>query len=330
MRIAVVGAGAVGGTIAVLFDRAGHEVEITARGEHADSIARDGLRLSGTWGDHLARVPVGAELKRRPELAFVTTKAHAADSAMRPAARMLDGIPVVVVQNGLQSVTTARDALPTSPVIGALALFAASFLSPGRISVTASGPIHLDRGTVDTMPSLFAERALDGVLPVRVVNNFVGAQWTKLVINQVNAFPAITGLSVQEVVADPALRSALTRSMREAVKVGLASGVRFEPLQGMTHGLLTTFARAPESIAQFLPHLIARRMGAVPNPGSTLQSIRRGQLTEVDHLNGAVVRAAEEIGLGAPVNVRLVQLVHDVEQSQRFLRSPELSAALSR
>lgn len=325
----MIGAGGVGGTIAALFDRAGHDVEITARGDHADSVARDGLRLSGSWGDHLARVHVGAELQRRPELAFVTTKAHAAAEAMRPAARILDGIPVVVVQNGLQSVTTAQHALPTSPVVGALALFAASFLSPGRISVTASGPIYLDRGTGDTMPSLFAERALDGVLPVRVVNHFVGAQWTKLVINQVNAFPAITGLSAQEVIADSALRSALTRSMREAVQVGLASGVRFEPLQGLTHGLLSTFARAPEPIAQVLPRIIARRMGAVPNPGSTLQSIRRGQLTEVDFLNGAVVRAAEQIGMSAPVNAQLVELVHDVEKSQRFLGSPELSAALS-
>ncbi|HRQ00256.1 MAG TPA: 2-dehydropantoate 2-reductase N-terminal domain-containing protein, partial [Terrimesophilobacter sp.] len=56
MRIGVIGAGAVGGTIAALLDRAGHEVEVTARGATIESIRRHGIRLSGGWGDHTARV----------------------------------------------------------------------------------------------------------------------------------------------------------------------------------------------------------------------------------------------------------------------------------
>lgn len=328
MRIAIVGAGAVGGTIAALFDRAGHDVEVTARGEHADSIRDDGLRLTGAWGEHTARVLVGSELTRRPELAFVTTKANAADSAMRPAARMLDGIPVVVVQNGLESVTTAQNALPSSPVIGALALFAASFLSPGRVQVTGPGSTYLATEYGDSMPSLFAERTIAEVMPVQVVTNFVGAQWTKLLINQINAFPAITGLSAQEVIAHPGLRLALTRSMRETASVGFASGVRFASVQGVTDRLLRLFVRAPERMAQILPRRLGRRMGSVPNPGSTLQSIRRGQLTEVDYLNGAVVRAAASVDRPAPINTRLVQMVHEVERTGGFMRPLDLISAL--
>lgn len=328
MRIAVVGAGAVGGTIAALFDRAGHEVEVTARGDHAASVLREGLRLSGVWGEHTARVQVGPELQRRPELAFVTTKANAADSAMRPAARMLDGIPVVVVQNGLESVTTARNALPRSPVIGALALFAASFLSPGSVQVTGPGSTYLAREGGDSMPSLFAERTIAEVMPVRVVNNFVGAQWTKLLINQINAFPAITGLSAQEIIAHPGLRLALTRSMRETALVGFASGVRFAPVQGVTDRLLRLFVRVPERMAQVLPRRLGHRMGVVPNPGSTLQSIRRGQPTEVDYLNGAVVRAAAAIDGSAPINAQLVRMVHAVERTGQFIRPPDLIAGL--
>jgi 2-dehydropantoate 2-reductase len=60
-------------------------------------------------------------------------------------------------------------------------------------------------------------------------------------------------------------------------------------------------------------------MGSVPNPGSTLQSIRRGQLTEIDFLNGAVVAAAKQGGVGAPINEQLVGLVHEVEESGAFL-----------
>jgi 2-dehydropantoate 2-reductase len=71
---------------------------------------------------------------------------------------------------------------------------------------------------------------------------------------------------------------------------------------------------------------MARRMGATPNPGSTLQSIRRGQATEIDYLNGAVVRAAEGLGRTAPVNAALVALVHEVEASGSFLSPDEVTA----
>ncbi|MBU1587013.1 MAG: ketopantoate reductase family protein, partial [Actinobacteria bacterium] len=65
--------------------------------------------------------------------------------------------------------------------------------------------------------------------------------------------------------------------------------------------------------------------GATPNPGSTLQSIKRGQATEIDYLNGAVVRAAQAIGRTAPVNAELVKLVHEVERTKAFLTPAEVT-----
>jgi len=69
-------------------------------------------------------------------------------------------------------------------------------------------------------------------------------------------------------------------------------------------------------------------MGSVPNPGSTLQSVRRGQLTEIDALNGAVVRAAAAAGVSAPVNAALTAMVHEVERTGRFLTVDEIVARL--
>jgi 2-dehydropantoate 2-reductase len=71
-----------------------------------------------------------------------------------------------------------------------------------------------------------------------------------------------------------------------------------------------------------------RRMGGVPNPGSTQQSIRRGSLTEIDFLNGAVVDAARRAGSTAPVNAVLTELVHRVENTHEFLSPEEVVAAL--
>lgn len=329
MRIGVIGAGAVGGAIAALLDRAGHEVEVTARGAHLDAIRAHGLRLSGGWVDHVARVEANELLSHVPELAIVATKAQDAHTAIRDNVAMLRGVPVVVVQNGLDAIPTARDAAPDSEIVGGLAVFASSYLSPGEIVVTTPGRLYLgvEHGASD-VPAAYAARVLGEVLPTEVLSNLRGAQWSKLVINQVNALPAITGLSVQEVIAIGALRRIMAASIRENARIGLASGVHFERVQGITHGLIRLVSIAPIRLAQVLPLLMGRRMGAVPNPGSTLQSIRRGQATEIDYLNGAVVRAASALGRTAPVNAAMVRLVHEVEQRGEFFSPGEVSGLL--
>jgi 2-dehydropantoate 2-reductase len=323
MRVAVIGAGAVGGTIAALLDRGGHEVEVTARGENLEAIRANGISLTGSWGEHLAAVIANPALTRAPELAILTTKALDAPAAIRENADWLRGAPLVVVQNGIRAIASARAILPRTDVIGGLALFAASYLSPGAVAVTTAGSTYLgnDGRGLDVR---YAADVLGAVMPVRTTGNFAGAQWTKLVVNQINALPAITGLSAQATIADRGLRRVLTLSMREAVSVGIATGVRFEKLQGLSDRLLRAFRLLPPSIGQALPLVMSWRMGPTPNPGSTLQSIRRGQRTEIDYLNGAIVDAAAAAGTTAPVNAALVALVHEVEASGVFLPPGEV------
>ena len=163
-------------------------------------------------------------------------------------------------------------------------------------------------------------------MPAHAIDNFTGAQWTKLIVNQINALPAITGLSAQEVIGDRRLRPILTASLQEATRVGYARGVRFGSLQGL--GRPHPARRRHEHRAgrrRRVPLLMKRRMGATPNPGSTLQSIRRGQLTEIDYLNGAVVDEARAAGIEAPVNAAITALVHEVERAGAFLTPAEVA-----
>src|SRR4051812_10815470 len=112
MRIGVVGAGAIGGAIAALLTRGGHEVEVTARGAHLAAIREGGIRLTGGWGDYVARVEANEVLTRGAELVIVATKAQDAEAAIRANIRLLRGVPVVVVQNGLDGISTASAASP--------------------------------------------------------------------------------------------------------------------------------------------------------------------------------------------------------------------------
>ena len=331
VRIGIIGAGAVGGTIAALLDRAGHDVAVTARGEGLAAIRENGLRFDGAWGEHIAHVEASERLEAAPEIAFVCTKAQDAASALRANAEHLHRIPVVIVQNGLESLEVAADILPDSQLVGALALYAAQYVEPGHVTVTASGSTYLGNGTGTPDGALAPEAKrvaalLDPVMPALATANFVGAQWSKLVINMVNAMPALTGLSVQDTIRDAGLGRVVTASMRETVRIGLASGVRYATLQGLNDPMLRLFAALPLRAAHSLPALMARRMGGVPNLGSTLQSRRRGRTTEIDYLNGAVVRAAGAIGRTAPVNEAIVDAMHRLEREGTFLSRDEAAA----
>lgn len=331
MRIAVLGAGAVGGTLAALLARAGHDVEVTARGENLEAIRRDGIRLEGGFGTYHAKVAAAPEIGTVPELAILATKAQDAAAALDASAAALEGVPTLVVQNGLGGLAVAHEHLPSSHVLSGLALFAASYVAPGHVLVTGENPLVI--GAPDTTPREVLDRVasvLGGALPVEVTHDIRGAQWTKLLINHVNALPAITGLSVQEVVADDALRGVMTASMRESVRVARATGVRFGSMQGVPGRVLELIGVLPLWAGAAFPRLLARRMGTVPNPGSTLQSIRRGQLTEIDFLNGAVVDAARAGGVPAPVNAAIVEMVHEVERTGTFLTPADVVARVRR
>ncbi|MET0783293.1 MAG: 2-dehydropantoate 2-reductase [Leifsonia flava] len=330
MRIGIIGAGALGGTFAVLLERAGHEIQVTARGSGLAAIRAGGIRLSGGFGDGHGHPDATPTLSGAFDLVLVCTKAQDAEDAIAANAADVNGSPVIVVQNGLDGVRTASGLLPDSDCFGALSIIAANYTEPGAVRVTTRAATYLGRGSgpADAASKRWAA-VLSEAVPVIAVDDFVGAQWTKLVVNMLNGLPAITGLSVQEIIADRDLRRVLTASMREAVRTGMARGIRFGSLQGLSDSRLRFFSRLPLALGQALPRSMGVRMGSVPNLGSTLQSLRRGQRTEIDFLNGAVVREADAAGTTAPVNAAIVEMVHEVEASGASIGRDEVLRRIS-
>lgn len=326
MRIAVIGAGAIGGTLAALLDRAGHRVVVVARGENLQAIRRDGIHLTGAWGDHQAQVVAAAErLESTPELALICTKAQDAEAAILANAHHLAGIPVVIVQNGLDGLDTARRLLPDSRCIGAIAVFAADHPAPGHVTVATPGPLYIGDGTAEPSAAAVATaQILSSAIPSKAVSNFTGYQWTKLIVNQANSMPAITGGTVQETLGRKDLRRITAASIREAARIGLLHGVHFGRINVLGHPVLRFLASAPVGATGVLLAFLRRRVGRVPVTGSTLQSIRQGHPSEIDHLNGIIVSRAQAIGRKAPINASLTELVHEVEQTGHFFSPTEI------
>ncbi|WP_375388095.1 ketopantoate reductase family protein [uncultured Amnibacterium sp.] len=326
MRIGIIGAGALGGMLAVLLDRAGHDVVATARGEQLAAIRADGLRLEGAYGSASARFTAAEALPEAPDLAILAVKAQDAPAAAAQNASALDGVPLVIVQNGVAGPQSLAATLPSTPTIGAASMIAASYLRPGTVTVTAAGVTVLAPGTASAVQVRAAGDVLGAVVEVRIADDLAGLQWSKLVVNQLNAAPAVTGLSLQEAIASGPLTAAIAAAMRETIRVAHADGVRLAGLPALPPALVRTLDRLPLPFAAVaLRRGVLARMGDVPNPGSTLQSIRRGRPTEIDHLSGAVVATGARMGVPTPVNRRIVEVVREVAATGRFL-SPDDAA----
>lgn len=177
---------------------------------------------------------------------MVCTKAQDAEAAILANAQHLSGIPVVIVQNGLDGLDTARSLLPDSRRIGAIAVFAAERPAPGRVAVVTPGPCMWEMGLRDPLQRrVETARILSSAIPSKAVGNFTGHQWTKLIVNQANSMPAITGRSVQETLGRRDLRRITAASIREAARVGLQQGVRFGRMNVLGHTTPRILASAP-------------------------------------------------------------------------------------
>lgn len=328
MRIGIIGAGAVGGLFAAGLDRAGHEVAVAARGRTLEAIRRDGLRLEGRAGEHTARVEAAERLPAEVELVLCATKLHDVAASLRASRASCLGTPVVVLQNGISGPELAREALgPRARIVGGLAMFASTNHGEGRIELTGPGDtvVGLARGE-PTPLAVGVAGILDAASPTRAIANFEGAQWSKLVANHLNALPAILGTSVQDGLADPRLARIMAASMREAARAAAAEGVELAPLPMLWPELRVALAggdldAAAREVAKFGPYF-----GEVPNPGSTLQSLRRGVPTENAELGGRAAAVAEAYGLASPVTRALEAIVDEIERGAPHLSHEELAA----
>ncbi|WP_424467168.1 2-dehydropantoate 2-reductase [Pseudoclavibacter helvolus] len=340
MRVAVIGAGAVGGTLALLLDRAGHDVVLVVR-DSADTGrgARRELLLTGAYGKHRASFTQTTELAGAFDLVLIAVKAHDTRRAVEPHLLAVAAAPTIVVQNGLEGAATVERMLEHVPasqrtgfVAGGLATFAVNRPAPGQVQATATGTLTVGTSRVRRRAQLDQLAArLSPALDCTVTEDLASALWSKLLINQVNALPAITGLSVQEVGRDPELLSVLAASIGELLSVCTASGAAIVEL-GPLDSELTALANAvpaDAAAARARDRRLARELsaafGPTPNYASTQQSISRGEKTEIDALHGAVAAQGTASGIPCPVNASLTALVHDIEDG-----SPKLSAASTR
>ena len=293
--IAVMGAGAVGCYFGGMLARAGHDVTLIGRPSHVEAIQRDGLWLdTQTFSEHVKlQASVDVAAVAGAQLLLFCVKSTDTINAARQLAPYLSADTVVMsLQNGVDNVLSLQSVL-TQPVIPAVVYVATEMAGPGHVRHNGRGELVI--GEADASTAIATLLSAAGI-PVELSTNVAGALWAKLIVNcAYNALSAITQMPYGRLVQGEGVGQLMRDVVDECLAVAAAVGVS---VPGDSY----------EDVAR-----IARTMA--DQYSSTAQDLARSKRSEIDHLNGYVVRQAQAVGIKAPINQTLHMLVKLMEGS---------------
>jgi len=298
-RVAVVGAGAVGGYFGGLMADAGAPVVMIGRKSFVDAVTSRGLRLDTLHFSKTVQVEASTEIAAARGAAlvlFCVKTVDNADTARQLAPFLSPQAVVVSLQNGVDNVEqigrhTKIEALPAAVYV------AASVPEPGRVKHVGRGDLVLgpECDRTDTVAAIFRRANI----PCRISNNIEGELWAKLVANcALNAVSALAQARYGEIAASADARKLLEGIVSEVMAVARAAHITLPGLEEPT----SAFASAMK-IASQMPGQLS----------STGQDILGGKRTEIDSLNGFIARRGAELGVPTPVNHALFTLVKLLE-----------------
>jgi 2-dehydropantoate 2-reductase len=302
VKVCVVGCGAVGSLFAANLAQL-DDVEVWAYDlarDHVDAINTSGLRLSGA-GEVVGRLRATADAAELPPCDFgiVATKAMHTSAAISATAHAFAGGCVATVQNGLGNEEAIAEHV--ARVIRGTTFPAGKLLEPGHVQWDVKGDTTLgpfDAGTPLAEVARLADACTRGGMPTTAVADARGPQWRKVIFNaSTNPIGALTGLTHGRVCERPELRRLVSGLVDEGKAVAAAQGIELDadPEELIDH------AAKPEV--------------AYDHKASMLQDVEARRTTEVDYLNGGIVRFGREHGVPTPLNEAIWALVKGLEAS---------------
>ncbi|MFC3684024.1 ketopantoate reductase family protein [Hydrogenophaga luteola] len=294
LQVAVLGAGAVGCYYGGMLARAGHCVTLIGRPQHVQVFEAKGLRMQTLTFDETVKVQASTEASAvaGADLVLFAVKSPDTETAgaqMRE--HLKPGALVLCLQNGVDNAERLRAVLPGVQVAAAVVYVATEMAGPGHLR-------HHGRGELVIEPSPASERVAQALatagVSTEISDNVRGALWVKLILNcAYNALSAVGRIAYGELVQQPGVKDTMRDVVAECRAVAAADGVT----------LPGDVDLAVRRIAETMPSQYS----------STAQDLMRGKPSEIDHLNGYVVRRGEALGVPTPANRVLWAVVKLVE-----------------
>ena len=304
MKIAVVGAGAMGAIFGARFAQAGHDTHLVdVAVPLVDKINSDGITVVRGDDETVTQVPATTDPASvgPVDLVVFCVKCYHTPSAAEAARPLVDSSTVVAsLQNGWGNGDVLAGVFPPEQIVVGVTYNSGTVLEIGRVAHPGVGPTTIGSFTDGEGggPERLAEALMDGGLEATVASPIRPEIWKKLILNAATLpTAALIGMNAGALTAQPEMKELVSETAREAVAVARALGYDIDEQERIDaiHGLL-------------------ERAG--PARGSMLQDFEAGRRTEIDVINGAVVRAAGDKDVPVPINRAFVALVKGWESQQ--------------
>jgi 2-dehydropantoate 2-reductase len=301
MKFLIVGPGAMGCLFAARLKKAGFDATLLDYNEErAEQINEQGIVVEGVTGEYTAKVPtVAGGISERPDLVLLCVKSYKTREASQTIQPWLDQDTVVVtLQNGVGNVEILEEVFGKERVLGGVTAEAATLLGPGKIRHAGQGETIIGPGGD---PNSLTEKLISFLSQAgfksRSVDKVDDLIWGKLIINVgINALTAITRLKNGLLPQFDGTRLVMEEAVKEAVAVARAKNIQLP---------------YPDPLGR-----VIEVCGATAgNIASMLQDVLKERMTEVDAINGAIVREGRTTGIPTPVNLTLTSLVEAIQET---------------
>jgi len=321
--ILVIGTGAVGGIIAASIARAGYKVETVCKHkDYVDIASGRGLKVSGIKKDFTQVVRSYTrieDVKDTKDIVFLAVKAtDLEDVANRMKHVLSDESLVVAVQNGIVEYGLAS-IVGKHRLVSCIVGWGATMNEPANMVMTSAGDIII--GSFDkTGEGRLKEIAalLEEVAPVKISSDIIGDRYSKLIINScITSLGAVSGLYLGEMLNKRKARILFIEIMSEAMELAHIMKINVKPFGGKLD--YYEFLRKKGWMASIGRHMTIRLIGFRFRrlKSSSLQSLQKGRVTEIDYLNGFIASNGRELGVPVPVNREIVRMIHEIEEGKR-------------
>lgn len=296
MKISIIGSGAMGSLFGALLAQSGQEVVlIDIRQDHVDAINSLGLGVESCGKTRRLAINASTRIEdgQNADLIIIFVKSFQTQEATVAARQCLNETgSVLTLQNGMGNADIISAIIPPDQVVAGTTSHGATLLGPGLIHHAGTGPTAIgpwsktSSSNLEAIKDLFCKAGIETQLEY----NIQLIIWKKLIINVgINAITALTGIKNGQIVDAPPTANLVHRAVQEACDVAFAHGVKL-----------------PEDIVE---HVFTAAKETGPNRSSMGQDVDNRRWTEIDAINGAVVRLAENKNIAVPVNQTLASLI---------------------
>jgi 2-dehydropantoate 2-reductase len=322
MKLLIWGAGAIGGTIGAHLARASHDVTFVDRvAEHVDAINQKGLRITGPINEFVARAQAYTPDKLTGEFDNIVLAVKAQDtrdaaSALKP--HLSANGAVVSAQNGLNELVI-KEIVGNARTVGCFVNFGADYIEPGVIHFGGRGAVVLGEidGRITPRIETWHKTFLDFESGALITTNIWGYLWGKLAYGSQLFATALTNDSIVDAFSNPKYKDVYIELAQEVMRVAQARSIKPEAFNGFDpHAFMPSTPREV-SLKSIDEMIVFNSKSAKTYSGIWRDLAVRKRRTEADAQIGPIVTLGAEVGVPTPLNARLIELIHDIENGKR-------------